>query len=62
MLLSLKHKIHTKLVLVVIIIPTICNSIQFWITDNIIKKDEILLSAEIKKDEEKNLKKETIQS
>lgn len=62
MLLSVKHKIHTKLVLVVIIIPTICNSIQFWITDNIIKKDEILLSAEIKKDEEKNLKKETIQS
>ena len=62
MLLSVKHKIHTKLVLVVIIIPTICNSIQFWITDNIIKKDEILLSAEIKKDEEKNLKKETNQS
>ena len=40
----------------------LCNSIQFWITDNIIKKDEILLSAEIKKDEEKNLKKETIHS
>jgi len=43
---SLKENIHLKLVVVVIIIPTICNGIQFWITDNFLKKEGIKINSE----------------
>jgi|LauGreDrversion4_2_1035121.scaffolds.fasta_scaffold596418_2 hypothetical protein len=36
----LGNYVHIKLVIVVIIVPGICNSIQYWITDNILKKEE----------------------
>jgi hypothetical protein len=52
----LGNYVHFKLVLVVIIVPGICNSIQFWITDNILKKEEPYLSEnknEVKEEKHK---------
>lgn len=55
---SLNDNIHLKLVIVMIIIPTISNGIQFWITDNFLKKD----ITNIATDNEQQKKDETLPS
>lgn len=59
---SMKNNVHLKLIIVVIIIPTVCNSIQFWVTDNILKKEEESIVPLEKKELNQEIKIEEIPS